>query len=59
MNVTNVKLETAATLETAISRAKDSLDAARRKGDELLIDLAEASLNNLLDTFITLIRGNK
>lgn len=34
-----------------IMAAKLALDAARRMGDALRIDLAEASLNNLLERY--------
>jgi hypothetical protein len=36
-----------------ISGAKTALDAARRFGDQLRIDLAEEALNNLLDRYHT------
>lgn len=37
--------------EAQITAAKLALDAARRMGDALRIDLAENTLNNLLDRY--------
>ena len=42
-----------ATKEMEIGRAKKQLDLARLSEDRLLIDLAEAGLNALLDTYQT------
>ena len=47
----NVRAKDKEQLQDKIRQAKLELDAAKRIGDELKIDLAEAALNNLLDRY--------
>lgn len=47
----SVPKQNKADLQRQIQQAKLELDAAKRIGDELKIDLAEAALNNLLDRY--------